>query len=442
MLRVLATNDLGAAFVPVPTSFGESGTCAGIVALLDRERERQPTLWLDAGDLTFGPVAPLLGRRPCDEIAALPIAAAAAGNHDFDDGLDALRQAAGVLPFPVLCANVDVGLPATALLESAAGPLGVIGLTTPHIHRFADVPPPADDWAARVPVLASDLRAAGARWVVAIQHEGAAWWPRTDATGPATDARPDRWARFAEPLARHVDLILGGHILGAWAGRIGGTPAGHAFAFESSVLVVDLPAPPAEPVIRGCFRVPPRRPDRVTPAAAAMDAAAQRIVGESGDTWTGRTGARHYLPDLVAAALRDATGADAALVAGGQHTTQAPLDGAISALAAGTVTELDLVRLFPYPDDRPVVVRMRPGEYRVAIDAHDAVADPRARERDHVWWNAIRMPAGHSSGPADPETVAVMPFVRTRLSELLDRELTGDIADVGGRDALTAWIAR
>jgi 2',3'-cyclic-nucleotide 2'-phosphodiesterase (5'-nucleotidase family) len=72
--------------------------------------ERQPTLWLDAGDLTFGPVTPLLGRRPWDEIAALPIAAVAAGNHDFDDGVDALLDAARSLPFPVLCANVDVGL--------------------------------------------------------------------------------------------------------------------------------------------------------------------------------------------------------------------------------------------------------------------------------------------------------------------------------------------
>ena len=317
----------------------------------------------------------------------------------------------------------------------------MIGLTTPHIHRFADVPPPADDWVARVPVLARDLRAAGASWVVTIQHEGAAWWPRADASGSAIAARPDRWARFAGPLAGHVDLLLGGHVLGAWAGRIGDTPAGHAFAFESAVLVIDLPVAPAEPIIRGCFQVPPRRPDRVTPAAAAVDAAAERIVGDSREAWVGRTGARRYLPDLVAAALRDATGADAALVPGGQHNTQAPIDGAISALPAGAVTELDLFRLFPYADDRPVVVTMRQGEYRAAREAHDAITDPRSHPSDHAWWNAIRMPAGHSSTGGDPESVAVMPFVLTRLSELLDRELTGDVAGVGGRHAVAAAIA-
>jgi hypothetical protein len=52
--RILATTDLGANAAPLPTSYGTSGTFAGIVELLDRERERQPTLWLDVGDLVVG----------------------------------------------------------------------------------------------------------------------------------------------------------------------------------------------------------------------------------------------------------------------------------------------------------------------------------------------------------------------------------------------------
>jgi hypothetical protein len=93
--RILATTDLGANAVPLPTSYGTSGTLAGIVELLDRERERQPTLWLDVGDLVVGnPSHPLLGERPWADVADLPIAAAAAGNHEFDDGVDALLEAA------------------------------------------------------------------------------------------------------------------------------------------------------------------------------------------------------------------------------------------------------------------------------------------------------------------------------------------------------------
>jgi 2',3'-cyclic-nucleotide 2'-phosphodiesterase (5'-nucleotidase family) len=85
-LRVLATTDLAGSLVPVPTSYGEGGTCAGVAELLERERERQPTVWLDAGDFTVGPAFPLLGERPWADMAELPIAAAAAGNHEFDDG--------------------------------------------------------------------------------------------------------------------------------------------------------------------------------------------------------------------------------------------------------------------------------------------------------------------------------------------------------------------
>jgi hypothetical protein len=88
-LRILATSDLGATTVPLRTRYGEGGTCAGVVALLERERERQPTIWLDAGDLVVGtPAYPLLGERPWGDIADLPIAAAAAGNPDFDDGVE------------------------------------------------------------------------------------------------------------------------------------------------------------------------------------------------------------------------------------------------------------------------------------------------------------------------------------------------------------------
>jgi hypothetical protein len=63
--RILATTDLGAMAVPMPTSYGTSGTLAGLVELLDRERERQPALWLDVGDLVVGnPSHPLLGEGP------------------------------------------------------------------------------------------------------------------------------------------------------------------------------------------------------------------------------------------------------------------------------------------------------------------------------------------------------------------------------------------
>jgi hypothetical protein len=62
-VRVLATTDLAGVLVPFQDQLRGGGSCAGAVELLEAERERQPTVWMDAGDLTVGPTYPLLGRR-------------------------------------------------------------------------------------------------------------------------------------------------------------------------------------------------------------------------------------------------------------------------------------------------------------------------------------------------------------------------------------------
>ncbi|GAA3610303.1 hypothetical protein GCM10022419_114130 [Nonomuraea rosea] len=104
-----------------------SGTGTGVERMLRSERERQPTVWLDAGDLTVGPGAQLLGERPWQEVAGLPLVAAAAGNHDFDEGVTALTEAARRLPFPLLCANADAGLPGHVLYTFADLPVVPFG---------------------------------------------------------------------------------------------------------------------------------------------------------------------------------------------------------------------------------------------------------------------------------------------------------------------------
>src|SRR5215217_8112023 len=219
MLRILATSDLGAATWPLRTSYGESGTIAGVVELLERSREKRPTVWLELGDLVVGhPSFPLLGERPWDDVAGLPIAAAAAGNHDFDDGLDALHAAAARLSFPLLAANVDGELAATAVVESEAGSLGVIGLTNPRVDALSGgAPAPVE---TDVGALARALRRDGARWVVALLHDGVEWWPQ----GRGIVTRSTRLEGVVRHWAHEVDLILGGHNFGAWSGTLGGTP--------------------------------------------------------------------------------------------------------------------------------------------------------------------------------------------------------------------------
>src|SRR4051795_7177261 len=360
MLRILATSDLGAATWPLRTSYGESGTIAGVVELLERSREKRPTVWLELGDLVVGhPSFPLLGERPWDDVADLPIAAAAAGNHEFDDGVDALLEAARRLSFPLLCANVDVGLPPATPLHTAAGGVGVIGLTSPNSHRYSRAPAPAADWPDRVPALAGELRGDGARWVVALLHDGVEWWP---ANPVAT--RSARLEDVARPWADAVDLILGGHNFAAWTGALAGTPAGEPHVFGASLVVVDLAD---RPFVRGVYRVPARPPQGSSPSVEAIERARLQVVGETPHHWLTRTAARHYLPQLLADGLRRATGADAALVVPSFHGTQAPLDGAIASLGPGPVTELDAARLFGSPDYDPVIAELRPGELRAAV---------------------------------------------------------------------------
>jgi 2',3'-cyclic-nucleotide 2'-phosphodiesterase (5'-nucleotidase family) len=437
VLRILATSDLGATTVPLRTSYGESGTCAGVVALLERERERQPTIWLDLGDLVVGtPAYPLLGERPWDEVADLPIAAAAVGNHEFDDGVDALLAAVPRLSFALLCANVDVGLPGSTLIDTEGGPIGVIGLTHPASDRFSGAPP-IGDWHERVRALARDLRRDGARWVVALLHDGVEWWPSDDG-GPPIATRSERLDAVARPWADHVDLILCGHNFGSWVGTLGGTPAAEPHLFAASLSVVDL-AP--KPVVRGVYQVPPVRPAKPTPATEAIDAAAARVVGELPDRWVTRTGAAHYLPNLIAAGLRSATGADAGFVMPSFHAIQAPIDGVIAALGPGPVTELDVLRPLAALDYDPVVAELRPGELDRVVESFWATADPRNAAADRLWWNWCRMPAGTSVGAPSPQTVAMIPGVVAHVSEWLGRDLDAAPGGVSAPDALIAALS-
>jgi 2',3'-cyclic-nucleotide 2'-phosphodiesterase (5'-nucleotidase family) len=435
-LRLLATSDLGAATWPLRTSYGRSGTIAGVIELLERSRAKRPTVWLELGDLVVGhPSYPLLGERPWGDVAELPIGAAAAGNHDFDDGMDALHAAAARLRFPLLAANVDAGLAPSALLDTDAGALGVIGLTHPRVNELSrGAPAPVE---VDVGALARALREDGARWVVALLHDGVEWWP----SGRGIATRSARLERVVGEWAGEVDLILGGHNFGAWSGTLGGTPFAEPNLWAASVAVIDLPDEPGqEPLIHGIRRVPPVEPQRSSAAIEAVRAAGSRVVGSLPESWLTRTGAEHYLPDLLARAFRDAADADAGFVLPNFHGVQAPFDGAIAALGPGPVTELDLLRTVAAPDYDPVVVELRAGELDRAVATQWSIADPRNEAGDDLPWNWCRMPAGVSRGPDAPASVACIPGVVPLLSEWLDRELEPEPAGVPALQALVRAV--
>ncbi len=430
-LRLLVTSDLGAATWPLRTSYGRSGTIAGVIELLEQSRAKRPTVWLELGDLVVGSAAyPLLGRQPWEEVAGLPIAAAAAGNHDFDDGLEALGAAAERLSFPLLAANVDAGLPGSVLLATDAGPLGAIGLTHPQVDELsAGAPQP---FAVDVGSVARALRADGARWVVALLHDGVTFWPSRHGIA----VRSARLEGLVRGWARDVDLILGGHNFGAWSGTLAGTPFAEPNLWAASVAVVDL-AEGDEPLIQGIRRVPPVEPERSSAATEAVRASEERIVGSLDEQWLTRTGCARYLPDWLAGAFRDACGADAGFALPNFHGIQAPLDGAIAALGPGPVSELDLLRMVAALDYDPVLVELGEGELERAAEAHWSFADPANVAGDDLAWNWCRMPAGVAGTGSH---VACIPAVVPHLSSWLGREIEAEPAGVSALDALTSAL--
>lgn len=434
-VRLLATNDLLASVAPLPAGHGRSGTVDGVAGLLEQESRRGPTLWLDSGDFTGGPLWSLTGRRDWALLADLPIGAAAAGNHEFDEGTAAARAGAEALAFPLLCANAAAGLAPARLIGTAAGAVGVIGLTHPHVHRLAPGPEPVGDPADVVRAHATRLRAAGADWIVVLQHDGVEWWPEA----PRAGVRSSRWLDDLLGWSTHADAVLGGHTLGRWAGRLGSTVVGHAHPFAESVLVVDLTTSGAVPA--GFAAVPPAAPGSHVRRGAAerLAVAAAERVGTIPAALTSVPGAGEYLPSAVADAFRTAAGADAAFVPPHAFFTQAPVDGTVAALAAGPVSELDLHRLFPFPDDSVIVAGIEAGELGRLRRAHDERTDPRTPGNDHLWWNWSRTPAGVSDPKENPHTVALLEHVRPLAESWLGRPLTVEDR-FSARDAMRGYF--
>lgn len=190
--RILATTDLDANAVPLATSYGTSGTLAGIVELLDRERERQPTVWLDVA-ISWSAIPPTRcwanGPGAMSRTCRSPRRRQAATSSTTASTRCGGRARA-LLPAAVRQRRRR--LPPSALIGTAAGGIGVIGLTSPNSHRYSRAPAPAADWPQRVGELARELCGGGARWVVALLHDGVEWWPAdpiASAHGRATSSR-------------------------------------------------------------------------------------------------------------------------------------------------------------------------------------------------------------------------------------------------------------
>lgn len=135
-ITILHTNDTHNHLVPFDAREGKNlGGMARRARFFAEERQKGPTLVLDAGDVFQG--TPLYtffkGEVDYKAMSLADYDAGCLGNHDLDDGWDNLKKQLAQADFPVLSANVVAQngqpiLPASATFQVGGVKVGVIGL--------------------------------------------------------------------------------------------------------------------------------------------------------------------------------------------------------------------------------------------------------------------------------------------------------------------------
>jgi len=143
-------------------------------------------LWLSGGDNWTGPAISTWfeGRSTVEVMRRMNYRASAVGNHEFDFGLEALRERVTEADFPYLAANMrrpatgrvpqDLGIRSHVVLDVRGFPIGVIGLittTTPRVTNPANVA--EFEFLAYEPALreaAAAARAEGAKALLVLAH--------------------------------------------------------------------------------------------------------------------------------------------------------------------------------------------------------------------------------------------------------------------------------
>ncbi|CAH1652879.1 2',3'-cyclic-nucleotide 2'-phosphodiesterase (5'-nucleotidase family) [Chelatococcus asaccharovorans] len=390
VVRILSTHDFFGSFATIPTSYGSLAGGEGLRSAA-RTLKTRAALWIDSGDLTQG--GPLTvatqGRGGLAAAGELGIDVSVVGNHDLDFGAAFLQAHVADLRCPMLCSNVAIGLPQTAMLPTSAGTVGVIGLTHHNLHamRFWTVadtsrmPTPDDQLDVDVPAIAGELRHQGADVVVALVHDGVDWSFRANGRYIVDEVM---FADRCRSWRGAIDLIIAGHTLGRFFGEIEGTPVMQPWPLGAEIAVIDLDlatgralAPP-----RGVL-VEARGQWRGTGADIIAEAAADHL-GDLDRPLYARSGGPMPLADFLAAAIADVTDADVtfAYATCGQPT----LDGIFAYLENGPVSRLQLLQLVPYTTFDVVVTEVDP----IELETIRALVRPRPQSRTTAWGQHVR----------------------------------------------------
>jgi 2',3'-cyclic-nucleotide 2'-phosphodiesterase (5'-nucleotidase family) len=430
-LRIVCTNDFLGSLAPHRTSYGTLPGGHALQRTVARLRERQPTIWADAGDFSQGgPLSTATGGVLSFHAAGqLGIDVATIGNHELDWDLPHLAEHREQLPFPLICANVDVGLPPTALLSTPLGDVGFVGLTHPQVAAFTPYAPAADTGLERlVPAHAAQLRDQGAVAVIVLIHFGVNWSVSDDGRH-APDPAPV--VELCAPFHDAVDAVVLGHTLGQWSGIVDGVPYAQPWAFGAEVGVIDLDLDTGEHAV-DLVAVDAEPAPWTGAGRTAIDQAQRTVIGHLDSALTMGFAEDISLAHYAADALRIVAGTTGAVVpVVGMH--QPAIEGVMYQWPAGPVSEADLSRFWPWTEDRCLIADLSPGELAAVV----AFTAP----EPWLGW-------GTSSAPASAgfETTIVVPrdyvdWATIQISQIIGRELDWRASNVRLRDAIRTALA-
>lgn len=338
----------------------EQGKNAGLSKLagyIKQVRETEPnTVVLSAGDMFQGSVDSnlLYGKTVIDAMNDIGFDAMAAGNHEFDWGLDRLEQMSRSFQFPLLAANVTTAKTGQylsfcrpyTLIEREGIKIGIIGLATPETAyktnpRFVGGLQFADP-ALIVPPLVRELKGRGANIIIVLSHLGC----NQDETSGIISGE----AAGLASAVTGIDLIVAGHSHAKVAGQVNGVPVVQAKSWGRALGRVELTYDPGSGKVIGAeaavidLNARALQEDAAVAAIVARDRLLvepikQEVLGQNFAALSHDRFQLSPLGEWVTDILRRESGADIALQNGG---------GLRSELLAGPVTKGRLYEILPF----------------------------------------------------------------------------------------------
>ena len=348
---------------PVVDRHGDRGGVARLKTALDRVRKRAPgALVVFGGDLAGGTLfgGVFRGEPIVDALGRAGVGLAAFGQHDFDFGAAHARGLVARSTFPWITSN---------LVDAAGAPFG--GLPTRLVRRVGgldvgflaltdDMATTTQEGAVFQKELVAAARAAGE----ALKRDGAEAIVALTQTGAATNERilrevPLVDAVLTEEESEEVSVVrfAGSRPIAAPCGNIGSLielrlVAGPDGRVRSEVLAhpVDASLPPDPELLADEKRWMARLEKSLAGQAGALAEALPAAGSREKETALG---------DLVADAFREATGADAALVAGSSLRADLP---------AGPLTRRHVAAVLPFAN-RVTLLALKGSTLREALEA-------------------------------------------------------------------------